>query len=365
MAFGLSSLASFLGIDTTKASIKAGVLGIDFGSSAIKFVQLREVKGVPTLETYGELQLGPYEGVDVGRSTHVPPQKMIEALTNILEEAGATAEDATFALAYSASFVVTIPVPTLDPEKIGPMIPIEAKKYIPTLLTQVNLEWFPLSIHEETMSTIVLISAVYNDVRMQCESVVKGCNLNSIASEIEVFSSIRAVLSPKDDNVVILDCGASSTRMYIVKKGVIGRTHSVFLGGVELTKVLAETLSVEFSVAESLKRDVGISAKSDDSRIQKKLITTLEPNIRELHMVMKQFEKDEGVTIDKVVLNGGGAQLKGLATYVQDMFSCPVVIAEPFSKVAYPAFLEDTLKEAGPSFAVALGSALQMFQKTE
>jgi Tfp pilus assembly PilM family ATPase len=40
----------------------------------------------------------------------------------------------------------------------------------------------------------------------------------------------------------------------------------------------------------------------------------------------------------------------------------PVVVADPFSKVAYPAFLEDTLKEAGPSFAVAIGVALKAFQ---
>ena len=36
-------------------------------------------------------------------------------------------------------------------------------------------------------------------------------------------------------------------------------------------------------------------------------------------------------------------------------------VAAPFNKVAYPAFLEDALKEAGPSFAVAVGAALRQF----
>jgi len=40
----------------------------------------------------------------------------------------------------------------------------------------------------------------------------------------------------------------------------------------------------------------------------------------------------------------------------------PVVMADPFSKVEFPAFLENVLKEAGPSFAVAIGLALRRLQ---
>jgi Tfp pilus assembly PilM family ATPase len=65
------------------------------------------------------------------------------------------------------------------------------------------------------------------------------------------------------------------------------------------------------------------------------------------------------------VLSGSGALLVGLSAYIQDMISRPVVLADPFSKVGYPAFLEDTLKQAGPSFAVALGVGLRAFQKTQ
>ena len=53
---------------------KAGqsVLGIDIGSSSIKIVQLRKKGGKAVLETYGELALGPYAGVEIGRATNLP-----------------------------------------------------------------------------------------------------------------------------------------------------------------------------------------------------------------------------------------------------------------------------------------------------
>lgn len=362
MAFDLSKLASLLRDEVAKTPAKSGVLGIDIGSSTIKIVQLRDVKGVPTLETYGELQLGPYEGIDLGRNTHLHPQKTIEALIDILREAGATSKDASFALSYNSSFTTTISVPTIDQTKIGAMIPVEARKYIPVSLNKVSLDWFPLTLNEETKETTVLISAIYTEALSRYESIMRGSGLNPIGSEIEMFSSIRSILSPKDEVVVILDCGALSTRMHIVKRGLVGKTHSVLLSGVELTRTLAETLQIEFKDAEDLKRSVGLYGTEDDPRIQKTLIPVLERGLRELHTVMRRYEESESVSVEKILLCGSGALLSGLPEYIQDMFSRPVGVATPFSKVAYPAFLEDTLHAAGPSFAIAVGVALNAFE---
>ncbi len=365
MAFGLSSLTSFFKSSTPKPSSRNGVLGVDIGSSAIKIVQLRNIKGVPTLETYGELQLGPYEGIDIGRGTHLPTPKVTEALIDILREAGATSKEVAFTLSYNASFTTTITVPTLDPEKIGAMIPVEARKYIPISMSKVSLDWFPLSYHEETKTTNVLISAIYNEAFGRYESIMLGCGLSVVTNEIEIFSSIRSVLSPKDEVVVVLDFGAVSTRMYIIRKGVVGKTHSVLLSGVELTHALETALGIEFKEAEELKRNTGLVGKKDNPQIQKVLTAGIERGLRELHTVVTRYETEEKIHVEKVILSGGGALLQGVSTYIQDMFSLPVVYANPFSKVEYPAFLDDTLKQAGPSFAVAVGVALRTFQKTE
>ena len=365
MAFGLSSLTSFFKSEAETLSPKDGVLGIDIGSSAIKIVKLKEVKGKPTLETYGELQLGPYEGVDVGRTSHLTEQKMIEALVDILREAGATGKSATFAISYNSSFTTTIDVPTLDLEKIASIIPIEARKYIPISLSKITLNWIILGMDEAERTTKVALTATYNDAVTRYNSIIQGSGLNSLGNEVEIASTVRAVTDPKEDRVVVLDFGASSTRLYIVEKGVVTKTHSVLLSGFELTKALEVGLGVDFKEAEELKRAVGLLGSATDSRVQKILTQELERGLREIHTVMVRYEEVDNIKIQKVILSGSGGLLKGLSAYVSDMFSRPVHMAEPFSKIAYPVFLEDVLKESGPTFAVAIGVALHAFQNIE
>ena len=362
MGFNFSALSSVFNSDSKKISPRLGVIGIDIGESAIKNVQWKVVKGIPTLETYGELQLGPYEGVDVGRGTHLTEQKSIEALVDILREAGATGKTATFAISYSSSFTATIDVPTLDPEKIGAMIPVEARKYIPTSLSKVSLDWTLLSVNEAERVTKVFLSAIFNEAFTRYTNIVKGAGLSAMGSEIEISSSVRSVIDIKDSRVAVLDFGASSTRMYIVEKGVVMKTHSTLLSSLEITKALEETLKMEFKDAEELKRTVGLLGSKGDPRIQKTTAQALERGLRELHTVLKRYEEADGIQVQKVILTGSGSLLLGLASYLSDMVSRPVVIADPFSKLAYPAFLEDVLTEAGPTFSVAIGVALLAFE---
>lgn len=365
MAFGLSSLTSLFKSDTTKTSTKGSVIGIDIGASAIKIVQLKNAKGVPTLETYGELQLGPYEGVEVGRNTHLPMQKSIEALVDILREAGTTGKDIAFALPYSSSFINIVTLPTIDTTQVAAMIPIEARKYIPLSLTQVSLDWFVLGTNETEKTMQVLILATHTETMGKYSTIMAGAGLSAITNEIEVFSSIRSTASLDDACIGVIDFGASSSRLYIVQKGVIQKTHSILMSGVELTRSLSTALKISFDEAEEQKRMYGIHGNPDDLRIQKAMLPVLERGLREFHTVVARYEESNTIKIQKVITTGSGALLKGFSQYVGDMFSVPVVLADPFVKVAYPAFLEDTLKEAGPSFAVAVGVALHAFQSTK
>jgi type IV pilus assembly protein PilM len=242
------------------------------------------------------------------------------------------------------------------------MLPIEARKYIPISLSKVTLDWVPLGVHEGEKTTDVLLSAVYNDSKESYEEILKGCKLQVLGSEVEIFSTIRATVSPQDEVVAVLDCGASATRLYIVEKGVITKTHSIPLSGVELTNALSKQLGIEFEVAEEIKRRVGLLGSAEDPQVQKILTSTIERGVRELNTVIKRHEDTESTKVQKTILSGGGAIMEGFQPYISDAFSMPTELADPFSKVAYPAFLEDTLREAGSSFAVALGVAIRGFQ---
>ena len=60
----------FSSVNNVSNSSKGGVVGIDIGSSSMKVVELQDRKGVATLTTYGEIQLGPYAGKEIGESVY-------------------------------------------------------------------------------------------------------------------------------------------------------------------------------------------------------------------------------------------------------------------------------------------------------
>jgi len=334
---------------------KENVVGVDIGSSSVKVVELHSNRGVPTLSTYGELQLGPYGGIEVGRTTNLSAEKLTEALVDIMRESSVGTREAALAISYNSSFATVIDVPTANAAEVAGMVPVEAKKYIPVPLNTVSLDWFPIGEGSSNHSTKVLIAAIHNDALRRQHSVLEGAGLHVGAAEIEIFSTIRSVASRSDNVVAMIDLGAAGTRLYIAKKGMVAKIHGLRMSGSGITSLLASTEKIGFGDAEEEKR----RGLENNPKAKKIVMDVFEREFREMNQVIKHYESEEGDTVEKVILSGGGALLPGLDTYAQDVFSKSVVYADSFSKVAYPAFLEDTLRTAGPSFSVAIGVALQ------
>ncbi len=358
MAFDLSKLTAAFAPKNAKRS----VVGIDIGSSAIKVVQLHNNRGVPTLETYGELQLGPYGNTDIGRTVQLQPVKLIEALVDILRESSATATQVALSTSYGASFSTIITIPKADQDKIEIILPVEARKYVPVPLSEVELNWLPIAPSEDRTKMNILLIASHLEAMNRYETVLQGANLNTLFKEIEILSTIRSTTLTADTRVAIIDFGAQATRLYIVEKGQLRQTHSVLVSGNGLTTSLTKALNKDFRTCEELKRRVGLAGTADEPLVQKTLVNELDRGLREIHRVIARFEADSKQSLEHVLLSGGGSQLYGLRPYAEEMFARPVRLADPFAKVAYPAFLEDTLTEAGPSFAAALGVAVRAIQ---
>lgn len=356
MAFGLSKITSAFGLEGTSAQ-RARVVGVDIGASSIKVVELSMRRDVPTLETYGELQLGPYGEVAVGQTVTLSAEKTTEALVDILRESSVAAKRAAVPISYRASLVTSFSVPTTDEERIDAIVPIEARKYIPATLREVSFDWFPIAQDKESQYTKILLAAIHNDQIGRYRTVVTKAGLAIAATEIELFSALRSVLRQSDADTAVIDFGANATKLYIAHHGTVSRTHTVRMHGAGLTDVIATELNVSFKEAEQLKRTFGI-APDADKRVSKVLRGVIERGLREAKQVMVRHAAEQ-IQVQNIVITGGGALLRGISEYAQDFFQCSVTRAHPFAKVSYPAFMEDMLTEAGPLFSVSIGAALR------
>ena len=350
------------------------VLGVDISPSSIKIVQLRRRKGQAVLETYGEIALGPYAGFEIGQATNLPPEKIAEALLDVIREAKVTTKDCGLSIPFTSSLISILEVPTIDEEKLKAIIPIEARKYIPVPISEVYLDWHlipndpvdqKMGIPRQQKSEVMIV-AIHKETISRYQSIVEKSNLKTSFFEIEIFSTVRAVLDRGIAPVMIIDLGYSSTKLYIVEHGVVRRSHNVNRGIKDISQALAASLNISFAEAEKLRKEVNLKrTQSEDDHIASIASVGLNYIFSEAERALADYQKRQTKAISELVFAGAGALLPGLAELAKTRFGIETTIADPFKKIETPAFLENVLKEVGPEFAVAIGLALRRLEEIE
>jgi type IV pilus assembly protein PilM len=347
---------------------KRSALGIDIGSSAVKIVQLGEKDGKAVLENYGELALGPYAKLNVGQAANLSKTKIKEALLDLFKEAGVSnVRRSAFSIPMGSTLLSLIEVPKVDRKKLDSMIPIEARKYIPVPVSEVVLDWWALpepdtapgDPRRDTME--VLIAAIHNDMVAKYMEIKEGVNLGGGSFEIDIFSSIRSVVGRDNSALMVLDMGAGTTKLAIVEEGILRMQHIINMGSQDITVTLAKMMDTTVPAAEKLKREEGLLEPS--GKVKEAASLPLNHIFTEVNKVVANYRKKNKHQITKVILTGGGVLLKGFEKYAAGQLDVDVAVGAPFSRIETPIFLGDTLQEAGPEFAVAIGLAIKALQE--
>ncbi len=345
------------------------ILGVDIGSSSLKVVQLRKEHGIIILETYGELALGPYANVAVGQATNLPADTIAKTLTDLLRESNVTTVDSAVSIPSARSLLVFVELPYREnADEQRTIIELEARKYIPVPIDEVQLNWFVLpsgKTQEQKVSTLkmvqVLLVAVHKDEITLLEDVATRAGLKASFFELEIFSTVRAVVDEPVRPVLIIDIGSAYTKMYVVEQNVVGSSHSISHGGEDVTRAISTTMNIETEQAEDIKKKEGFS--DTQNVVMRTVLENVYSEIfTEAKRVITQFETTYNRTVSTVILTGGGGVTKGLVQYAQTFFSIETRIADPFAKTKAPEFMRQTLREIGPEFSVAVGLALRKLE---
>ena len=375
------------GLNLFKGGSGDSAVGIDIGSSAIKVVEIKKKGGKAVLETYGAIALDSYAQVDTGRVTNLPVEKIVEALKEVLKQSGVTTTSAAFSIPVQSSLIFTISLPAQVKEsEMATIVPIEARKYIPVPITEVSLDWFTLPKKESSFEEMndplrqsdtspefrgkeggsdkidVLVVATQNDAVARYRSIISQCNLVASFLEIEIFSSIRANFEHELSPVLLMDFGASRTKLSIVEFGMVKSYHTVDRGGADISNSISKSLSIPFGEAEKMKKEFGLFGNPTEKSLADIIKIHIDYMFSETNNVLLGYEKKNDRTISKVIFTGGGSLLKGLKEVAENNFRAEIEIGHPFSKVSAPAFLDKVLLTMGPEFAVALGLALRKLQ---
>ncbi len=377
-------------------SSNPSVLGIDIGSSSIKVVQIQKKNNRAVLQTYGEIALGPYAGVEVGRSTKLDSKKLSEALSDLLKESNTSTTQSALSIPMNMSMVSVISLPEADKKKLGQMVQMEARKYIPVPITEVAMDWFviprpeieqedskfsvkpgtfesgPSSINRDPAVSSgdfkkveTMIVAIHNDTLNDFSAVVQNTSLNSSFFEIEMFSTARSVLDFNYTNpVMIIDIGASATKVYITERGVVRASHNAGRGSQDLTLNISRSMNLDIAFAEKIKRNYGLNDPDKDKKISELIDNIFNPIFSSANDIMVDYQRKNHKIISKIIMVGGGSLLTGIKEKAQRYFSVETELGLPFEKLQTPAFLDPVLKKNGVIFAGAIGLAVRLLQES-
>jgi type IV pilus assembly protein PilM len=300
-----------------------------------------------------------------------------------MREAHVTTTQAAFAIPFSSSLVTPIEMRVLDPKELATAVPIEARKYVPVPISEVNLDWWiipeepapadraneiapaatepapsggggPQTLH-------ILIAAIHHEATNRFQSLVSASGLESSFFEIEIFSTVRALFPQDLEPHAVLDLGAGETKLYIIDRGLPRFSHIISHGAQDMTLALSRGLGVTVEEAEQLKREQGLGIGGpEDSASLHALLNVV---FSETNRALGSFERRFGKRVGSLALSGGGANLAGIERLAEQSSAVAVERANPFAQVEAPAFLDEVLTAAGPEFTVALGVAFRKLQE--
>ncbi len=355
---------------------EVSVLGVDIGSSAIKLVQIKRKRGKAVLQTYGELALGPYAGMEVGQSVVLQADKVTEAIKDVLRESKTTTTSCGVALPLSASLITFVTIPPVPDAQIVDVVTLEARKYIPVPLNEVLIDYSIIPKEDsyvsedelakkDKQSRDVLVVAIHNDFINEYQSIMTGSSLVPSFYEIEIFSSIRSVIDREIATTMIVDFGARSTKLYIVERGMLRSSHIINKGSQDITVALSKALSISIVEAENMKRTYGLKGGPEYKELTEIITVNLDYILYEANGALLSYQKKFAKNVSKIYLTGGGVLLKGFTDLAKISFQTEVFYADPFGKLETPAILAEEFSRAGPEFAVAIGVALRRLSELD
>jgi type IV pilus assembly protein PilM len=339
-----------------------GSIGLDIGSSYIKAIKLKEAKDGYELELCHLHSLPPELIVD---GSIIDSLRLVDSLKEMVKTAGIKVKNATISISGHSSVIIKrISLPEMSEEELSESIKFEAEQYVPFDIEDVNLDFQIIGPKDEPGQMDVILVAVKKDIINEYIQVVKEAGLNPVIVDIDSFAlenmyGINYEIEP-GKNIALLNIGASTINMSILKGGISVFTRDSSLGSNLHTEALQREFNITYEFAEKLKRGEPVENVSvEDANA---VIESASEEI--LTEISRSFDYYRSTTVHEdisaVILSGGCALIRNFAPMISERSGIETTIAEPFRNIKIPKRFDTAyIEEIAPMMAVAVGLALR------
>lgn len=337
-------------------------IGLDIGSSYLKVVQLKERRGGYELGAFDMLPLPPELIVE---GSIIDSLRLVESIRELLKKARIRAKNSVLGIAGHASVIIRrISLPEMSEETLAESIKFEAEQYVPFDIEDVNIDFQILGPKEEPGQMDVMLVAVKKDIINEYVAVVREAGLNPVIMDVNAFClgnmyEANYEMEP-GRNVALVNIGASTINLNVLKGGVSVFTRDSSLGSNLHTEALQKEFSLTFENAERLKMGAAVSGATAEEA-QAIISAASEELVGEIGRSLDFFRSSVShEDVSEVVLSGGGAMVKGIPEMLTDRVGVEVKLAQPFKNIHVSGRFDiGYIDDVSPMAAVAVGLAMR------
>ena len=343
---------------------KKSAAGLDIGSSSIKMVELEGKLNNLNLVSLGFENL-PGDTIIDGQIMEL--NVVSDVIQSVCVNHQVKADNVVTGVSGHSVILKNISLPRMSSEELEESIDWHAEEHIPYDLADVSLDYQVTG--ETDDSTQVLIAACKRERIDNIKQAIQLAGKTPVLIDVDTFAlqnCYEVNYQPSNDEVVtLLNIGASTMNVNIVKGTRSLFTRDITVGGSQFTDVLQRSLGLNFQQAEAIKRGVTDAVEG----VEEKSIEPLMSNVTEIVAmeIQKTFDfyrattDDNDTVVEKILISGGGSKLVGIAQELSQLLELPVEVLDPFRniKVDKKKFDPEYLNEIVPEMAVAVGLALR------
>jgi type IV pilus assembly protein PilM len=367
-------------------------IGVDFDSNSVKVVELKNENHRPKLVTYGYYDKKTSSAqLEIDAKNKNSVANIAEAIKQVCKHAGVTSNQAVTSLPAYSVFSSVLTLPALKTKDLASAVKWEAKKVVPLPIEEMTLDWKIIEqvanekVEEDNgqnqatndelndkreFTTInqqgskqyvkVLLTAAPKDLVKRYIDIFRAAGLTLLSLDTESFALIRSLVGNDRSALMIVDIGSAVTTISIVNKGIPMLTRSIDVGGLTVTRSIANSLNITVERAEQLKYDIGLAvASSGQGSVPQTIESSLIPIVDEIQYSLNLYASQGKQKIEKVILTGGSSLLHRLPEYLGQALQLRVFVGDPWARVIHPQELKPVLDSIGPRFSVGVGLAMR------
>jgi type IV pilus assembly protein PilM len=337
-------------------------LGIDISDYAIKYVSLGYKKGTATLRSHGKVDL-PLDTIERGEIKD--PATISKLLKRIHDEH--RTPYVHLALPEEHAYLFQMEVPLDSKEEVENQLEFHLKENVPIGAEEAVFDYNVLYSDDE--GHVLDVSVYPMAIASQYVGVLEEAGYIPLSVEIEGQATARALLSSTSEApTLIIDMGRNDASISISTGGVVTFTANLETGGDYFSRAIARHLDISFQEAEKLKREHGFSQSKEGMGVYEALIPAMNDFSAavEKHIMYWQMhptiERVEHKPIERILLVGGSANIRGVVEYLEAVLELPVDVGNVWQNVPLGDGIPPLHAKESLEYTTAIGLALRGIQ---